>query len=510
MIQIFMAEELRWFVIQRNAIRIGQRDKNTGLFDFGFSTGLAGEVSQVQPLSFLVFFQRFFEANLPDRMLIDIPHNNKARVVIIGGGFGGIQVARALRNRDVQVIIVDKHNYHVFQPLLYQVATSVLEAESIAYPIRKIFKGYRNVFFRQGEVSRVEPNKKRIILGDDELHYDFLVIATGARTNFFGNEGLTISAMPMKSIPEALDLRSMVLQNFEKALRNSNPRKRQGMMNIVIAGAGPTGVELAGALGELKKHVLPRDYPELDFSQMNIYLVQSPGRVLPMLSEASSRRAQKDLEKLGVTVVLNTRVLDFFGDYVQTNTGNDIIARTLIWTAGVTGNPIQGLGAEAINKVSRIVVDEFNRVKAYENIFAIGDVAAMISPEFPQGHPMVAPAAMQQGTLVGKNILRILDNKAPVAFRYRDKGAMATIGKNHAVVEVGKFRSAGTFAWLMWMFVHLVSLVGFRNKVITLFNWIKNYFGSDRGMRLIITEFDLQEEKRKRKKEWEREQTESA
>jgi len=442
-------------------------------------------------------------------MQIDIPHSNQARVVIIGGGFGGIQLARKLRNRDVQVIIVDKHNYHVFQPLLYQVATSVLEAESIAYPIRKIFKDSHNVFFRQAEVSRVIPSQKEIILGDDELHYDYLVIATGARTNFFGNEGLTISAMPMKSIPEALDLRSMVLQNFEKALHNSNLRKRQGMMNIAIAGAGPTGVELAGALGELKKYVLPRDYPELDFRLMNIYLVQSANRVLPMLSEASSSRAQKDLEDLGVTVVLNTRVLDFFGDYVQTSTGHDIIARTLIWTAGVTGAPIQGLGAEALNKTSRIEVDEFNRVKGHDNIFAIGDVAAMTSEAFPQGHPMVAPVAMQQGALVGENILRVLSAKPMEPFKYRDKGAMATIGKNHAVVEMGKMRFAGTFAWLIWMLVHLLSLVGFRNRMVTLFNWVKNYFSSDRGMRLIITEFDLQEEKRKRKKEWEREQTES-
>jgi NADH:ubiquinone reductase (H+-translocating) len=442
-------------------------------------------------------------------MLIDIPHNKKARVIIIGGGFGGIQLAKSLRNKDVQVVLIDKHNYHVFQPLLYQVATSVLEAESIAYPIRKIFKGSKNVFFRQGEVSGIVPEENKIILGDDEMRYDHLIIATGAKTNFFNNEGLTISAMPMKSIPEALDLRSMILQNFEKTLLNSNERKRQGMMNIVIAGAGPTGVELAGALGELKKHVLPRDYPELDFSLMNIYIVQSGDRVLPMLSEKSSAKAKRYLEKLGVTVVLNTRVLDFFGDYVQTNTGEDIIARTLIWTAGVTGNPVEGIGAEAISRSNRIIVDEFNRVKGFENIYAIGDVACMESKEYPQGHPMVAPVAMQQGKQLAKNIARFVEGKEMKRFVYKDKGAMATVGKNKAVVELGNAKFGGTFAWGVWMAVHLMSLVGFRNKMVTFFNWTKNYFNSDRGMRLIITEFDLQEEKRKRKKEWQKEQLQS-
>lgn len=439
-------------------------------------------------------------------MLIDIPHNKKATVVIIGGGFGGIQLAKTLKNKDLQVIIVDKNNYHTFQPLLYQVATSVLEAESIAYPIRKIFTRAKNIFFRLGEVTGIDREEKKVILGNDELHYDHLVIATGARTNFFGNEGLTISAMPMKSVLEALDLRSMILQNFEKTLRNSNERKRKGMMNFVIAGAGPTGVELAGAMGELKLHVLPKDYPELDFSQMNVYLVQSGDRVLPMLSEKSSLKAKLYLEKLGVNVVLNTRVLDFFGDYVQTNTGEDIIARTLIWTAGVTGNPVQGLGADAVNPGNRIDVDEYNRVKGYDDVYAIGDVACMQSEEFPRGHPMIAPPAMQQGKNLGKNLIRYYKNKPMKPFKYFDKGAMATVGKNKAVVEMGKLRFRGTFAWIVWMFVHLMALVGFRNRLVTLFNWTKNYFSSDRGMRLIITQFDLYEERKKRKKVWKKQQ----
>ena len=322
-------------------------------------------------------------------MEIDIPHNSLARIVIIGGGFGGIELAKSLSNKNVQVILLDKNNYHTFQPLLYQVATSALESDSIAYPIRKIFLGSKNIFFRLGEVKHVNHQNKIITLDcDDTLKYDFLVVATGAKTNYFGNEGLTISAMPMKSVLEALDLRSLILQNFEKVLRIQNERKKEGLLNIVIAGAGPTGVELAGALAELKKDVLVKDYPEIDFSIMKIYLVQSGSRVLPMLSETSSIKAKHYLEKLGVTVLLNTRVLDFFGDYVQVKgESDDIIARTLIWTAGVVGNPIDGLQNEIITKNNRILVDEYNQVLNNRDLFAIGDVASMETKDYPNGHP---------------------------------------------------------------------------------------------------------------------------
>ena len=437
-------------------------------------------------------------------MLIEIPDRKKARIVIIGGGFGGIQVAKIFKNKDVQVVIVDKNNYHTFQPLMYQVATSALEAESIAYPIRKIFNKSKNIFFRLGEVKHIDHEKKLIEFNNDTLEYDYLIIASGAKTNYFGNEGLTISAMPMKSILESLDLRTMLLQNFEHALLINNERKKKGMLNVVIAGAGPTGVELAGALGELKRSVFPKDYPELDLSKMNIYLVQSGDRVLPMLSPKLSEKAKKYLENLGVTVVLNTRVLDIFGDYVQTNTGQDIIAKTLIWTAGVTGNPIVGLPDGSINKLDRIIVDEYNQVKGMNNVFAIGDVACMQTDDYPNGHPQIAPAAMQQGKLLGNNLLnKIYHNKAFKAFKYSHKGSMATVGKNKALVEMGNLKIGGFLAWCIWMVVHLMSLIGFRNKVVTTFNWMRNYFSADAGMRLIITNFDLQEEKRKRRKEFE-------
>jgi NADH dehydrogenase len=438
-------------------------------------------------------------------MLIDIPNPYKERIVIIGGGFGGIQLARKLKNKPVQVVLIDKNNYHTFQPLLYQVATSAMEPDSIAYPIRRIFQRSKNIFFRVGEVTNIDAEAKKVFFGDDELEYTQLVVATGAVTNFLGNEGLTISSMPMKSVTEALDLRSMVLQNFEKCLCNSNERKRQGMMNIVIAGAGPTGVELAGALGEMKLKIFPKDYPELDLSQMNVYLVQSGDRVLPMLSEKSSARAARYLEKLGVTLVLNTRVLDFFGDYVQT-TGEDLIARTLIWTAGVTGNPVQGIVVESVNKGNRIEVDEYCRVKGMENVYAIGDVASMTSQAWPKGHPQVAPVAMQMGALVARNVRARLEGKPEKPFVYKDKGSMATVGKNKAVVEIGKRKIGGSIAWFVWMAVHLMSLVGFKNKTLTFLNWTKNYLTGERSNRLILGNFDLYEEKRKRRKALEREQ----
>ncbi|MCC5922293.1 MAG: NAD(P)/FAD-dependent oxidoreductase [Crocinitomicaceae bacterium] len=425
------------------------------------------------------------------------------RVVIIGGGFAGIELAKSLCKKVFEVYLVDKNNYHTFQPLLYQVATSALEAEAIAYPIRKLFKGKKNLYFRLGEVTHVDTTKNIVLLGKESLEYDYLVVATGAVTNFFGNEGLSLSAMSMKSAIEALDLRSLVLQSFERALANNNPRKRQGLMNFVIAGAGPTGVELAGALGELKQKVLPKDYPELDINQMNIYLVQSGDRVLPMLSPKSSQRAQKYLEQLGVTVVLNTRVLDYHGDYVQTNTDEDIIAKTLIWTAGVKGNPIAHMnGSTTVTKGNRISVDVYNRVIGLGNVFAIGDVASMQLEDFPSGHPMVAPVAMQQGVHLARNLKNLETNQLTTPFKYKDKGAMATVGKNKAVVEIGKMKLGGVLAWFIWMAVHLMSLVGFRNKLVTFFNWTKNYFNSDRGMRLILSKGDIIEERRERVRRW--------
>jgi NADH dehydrogenase len=434
-------------------------------------------------------------------MQIDLPETDKPRVVIVGGGFGGLELIKSLRKADVQVVLLDKNNYHTFQPLLYQVATSALEETSVAAPYRKVFQGQKNFYYRMAEVQRVIPEEKRLETTISDVHYDYLVIATGSRSNYFGNEGLIISSMPMKTIDQALDLRSMILQNFEKALVLSNPRKKQSHMNFVIAGGGPTGVELAGALGELKHHIFPKDYPELDLSQMNIYLVQSSDRLLPALRPKASRKAKAYLEQLGVTVLLNTRVQDYSGDYVQTNTDVDLTARTLIWTAGVIGAPIEGLD-RAIGKGDRILVDDRNRVQGYEDIYAIGDVAAMISEDYPKGHPMMAPIAMQQGRHLGKNIKRALKGQDTLPFKYFDKGAMATVGKKKAVVNMPNFSIYGFLAWFVWLVVHLLYLVGFENKVVTVFHWTRNYFNSDRAVRLILNTGHSKKEKRRRKRKF--------
>lgn len=436
-------------------------------------------------------------------MKIDIPESKVARAVIVGGGFGGLTIAKSLSKIGVQVILIDKDNYHTFQPLLYQVATCGLIAESIAFPIRKIFKNFKNFYFRMANVENIIPEENIIQTSIGDLSYDYLVVATGSQTNYFGMEGLQINSMPMKTILEALDLRSMILQNFEKALGIENQRKKQALMNYVIAGGGPTGVELAGAFAELKKHILPKDYPELDISEMGIYLIQSGPRLLPSFSEKSSAKAKKYLETLGVNVQLNTRVVDYNVGYVQTNKEEDLIAKTLIWTTGVVGVPIDGINVDTISKGKRILVDEYNRVKGYENIFAIGDVAAMVSENYPRGHPMVAPVAIQQGSLLAKNISKMRDSKELVPFKYNDMGSLATIGKNKAVVEMGKFKVQGAIAWYIWMFVHLFSLIGFGNKVMVFFNWTANYFNSEKGARLILQPFELYSVKRKRKKELE-------
>lgn len=436
-------------------------------------------------------------------MQIDIQKTDQQRVVIIGGGFGGIELAKNLNKDNFQVVMIDKNNYHVFQPLLYQVATSAIGSESIAFPIRDMFKGVKNFYFRMAEVESIDSASKTIYTNIGDLSYDYLVIATGATTNYFNMEGLILRSMPMKSILEALDLRSLILQNFEKTLGITNKRKKQAYMNFVIAGAGPTGVELAGALAEMKNHVLPHDYPELDFNTMHIYLIQSGDYVLPAFSKKSSLRTLKYLTEMGVEVVLRTRVTDYFGDFVQTNTGKEIFARTLIWTTGVRGVTLAGLDASAISKSSRIKVDEYNRVFNHSKVFAIGDCAAMESEMYPAGHPQVAPAAMQQGAHLAQNLLRIEREKPLLPFVYKNKGMMATIGKNKAVVEMGKIKLGGFAAWYIWMFVHLFSLAGFNNKLVVFLSWLKNYFSSDRGLRIILEQFDRKAAKEERKSELE-------
>lgn len=416
--------------------------------------------------------------------------SNAPKIVIIGGGFGGIELAKNLKNTEVRVLMLDRHNYHTFQPLLYQVATGGLEADSIAFPLRKIFKGHKNFTFRVTDVTAVEPERNIVQTSIGEISYDYLVLATGSDTNFFGQKEIEHYTMPMKTIPEALNLRSMILQNLEEALIESDPIKKEGLLNFAVVGGGPTGVELSGALAELKNHVLKKDYPELDISQVNIFLIEGSATVLGPMSAEAQKKACDFLREMGVIVMNNERVEGYDGERLSLASGKVIHTENVLWSAGVKGEVPEGIPKEKLVRGNRIQVDEINRVIGYSNIFAIGDVASMSTKDYPNGHPGVAPVAMQQGKALAKNLLHIIKGEPTVPFKYKDKGSMATVGRNKAVVDLSFIKFQGLFAWFVWMFVHLMSLVGFRNKVVTFVNWIWSYFSYDRGTRLIIRRFN--------------------
>lgn len=423
-------------------------------------------------------------------MDINVPEVKVPRVVIVGCGFGGLELAKSLKDAQVQVVLLDKNNYHTFQPLLYQVATAGLEADSIAYPIRKIFKGQKNFHFRWGEVNEIVTSENKIVTSIGNLKYDYLILATGTTTNFFGNTDFERHAMPMKTVTESLNLRSLILQNFEKALLTRDVHEQEALMTFVIVGGGPTGVELAGAISELKRHVLPNDYPELDFRKMRVILVENGGEVLQAMSESNRLNAKQYLEELGCEVWLNTGLAGYNGRIAETKNGKQLRTLNLIWTAGIKGLLPAGIDARTINPRGRIAVNEYCNVKELTNVYAIGDVACMVTEDYPNGHPQVAPVAIQQGNLVARNIISHLQGKAPVAFKYFDKGSMATVGRNRAVVEVKKLRFGGFLGWLTWMALHLMLLVGFRNRVVVFINWLWNYLSYDRNIRLIIRPFE--------------------
>ena len=411
----------------------------------------------------------------------------KPRVIIIGGGFGGLEVAKGLAKSKTQTVLFDKYNHHTFQPLLYQVATSALETSSIVFPFRKRFANAKDFYFRLGEVTTIKPESNCIETSIGSVKYDYLIIATGAETNFYGLEDVARNAHPMKTIIDAIKLRNIIIKNFELALLVDDEEIMNSYMDYVIVGGGPTGVELAGAIAELKRHVFPRDYPELDVTKMDIHLVEATPRLLNGMSDQAGTKALDYLRSMGVQVHLNAAVKSYDGYEVIFSTGQRLITKTLIWAAGVKGNPVHGLDAHTLGRSSRLQVDAFNRVKGYHNIFAIGDVALMSGdPGYPNGHPMMAPPAMQQGRLLAENIERLIHQKPLKPFRYKDKGAMATVGRNKAVVDLKSFRFQGFFAWLVWMFVHLLSLIGFRNKVFVFINWLVSYFSYDKSNRLII------------------------
>lgn len=421
---------------------------------------------------------------------MNIPKSSFPRIVIIGGGFAGISLAKKLSKQEVQVVLLDKNNYHTFQPLLYQVSTGGLEPDSIAYPIRKILKDFPNFHFRMANVHEINAVSNKVITDIGILKFDYLVVASGSDTNYFGNTEIEKHSMAMKSIPESLNLRSLILENFEDALLTSDLNERNALMNFVIVGAGPTGVELAGALAEIKKGILPKDYPDLDTRMVQINLIQSSDRILKEMSEKASKKAEDFLENLGVNIWKDVRVSNYDGKMVTTNSDLTFETATLIWAAGVKGATIKGLdSSEFITKGARILVNDYNQVKGFNQIFAIGDVACMESEAFPRGLPMMAQPAIQQGQQLGNNILRLIEQKTMVPFTYKDKGAMATVGRNKAVVDLKHFKFQGIFAWYVWMFVHLFFLIGFRNRVVVFINWVYNYIRFDREARLIIRPF---------------------
>jgi NADH:ubiquinone reductase (H+-translocating) len=415
------------------------------------------------------------------------------KLVIVGAGFAGLKLARKLNNKPgFDVLLIDKFNYHQFQPLFYQVATAALDASNISFPLRKAFQKSRNVRIRVEEVKELMASQKKIITETEEISYDVLVLALGADTNFFGNQNVATNAFPMKSTVEALQIRHRLVQNFEDALLAKDPLQLQKLLNIVIVGGGPTGVEVSGALAEMKRYVLPKDYPEIDFSKMNIYLLEGGERTLAAMSEKSSKDSNHYLHNLGVKVLTKTVVKDYDGEQILLADGNTIPTATVIWTAGIRGNVPGGIDPALVVKGNRIKVDRHNKVEGMDNVYVLGDLAYMETPKWPKGHPQVANVAINQADILADN-LREMERKSNrrYEFEYYDKGSMATVGRNLAVVDLPKpkMHFRGLIAWFIWMGLHLFLILGVKNRIIVFINWIYSYFTYDQSLRLIFREF---------------------
>ena len=415
------------------------------------------------------------------------------KIIIVGAGFGGLKLARSLNNKPgFEVVLLDKFNHHQFQPLFYQVATAGLDASNISFPLRKIFQNSKNVNIRLGKLQQINAKENKIITDIGEMDYDVLVLATGADTNFFGNQQLIDNTFPMKSTSEALQLRHRLLQNFEDAVLEKDPEELQSLLTVVLVGGGPTGVELSGAIAEMKLYILPKDYPEIDFSKMKIYLLEGSPETLAAMSDKSSVDSKNYLEKLGVTVITNSHVSNYDGNLVTFQNGEQPIAsRLVIWAAGIKGNIPAGIDPALIVKGNRIKTDRYNKVIGSENIYAIGDVAYMETQKYPHGHPQVASLSIQQGKTLGKNFINASKNKSLEEFEYFDKGSMATVGRNLAVVDIPKpkLHFKGFFAWIIWMTLHLMLILGVKNRLFVFLNWLYNYFTHDQSLRLLFKDF---------------------
>ena len=420
-------------------------------------------------------------------MSFNIAKTNAKRIVIVGGGFGGLKLANALRKTGMQVVLVDKNNFHQFPPLIYQVASSGIEPSSISFPFRKIFRKRKNFYFRMAEARSIFPDRKILQTSIGKIEYDYLVLAAGTTTNFFGNKHLEEEAMPMKTLSEAMGLRNALLGNLERSITCATDQERNELQNIVIVGGGATGVEIAGVLSEMKKYVLPADYPDMDSSQLNIFLIEAAGRLLGGMSPESSAAAEQFLRNMGVNVCLHKKVTDYRDHKVIFEDGMEIPTRTFIWVSGVRAVGIGNMPSECVGRGGRLKVDAYNRVEGLQDVFAIGDQCIMTADkDYPNGHPQLAQVAIQQGKLLAANLKRMEKKKPLKPFRYKNLGSMATVGRNRAVAEFKKVKTQGWIAWVLWLGVHLRSILGVRNRVSVMLNWIYNYFTYDQSLRIIV------------------------
>ena len=420
-------------------------------------------------------------------MKANIERTDKKRVVIVGGGLGGLNLAFKLVDDEFQVVLVDKNNYHQFPPLIYQVASGGLEPSSISFPFRRLFQGRKDFFFRMADVQAVNTEEKFIDTTVGKIEYDYLVIAAGATTNFFGNKDIEATTLPMKSVGEAMRLRNTILRNLELAETEDVPERKQALMNIVVVGGGASGVEIAGAVAEMKKNIIARDYPDLDSSQMHIYLVNAGDRLLASMDPVSSKRAEKDLKDLHVHIRQPQFATEYKDGILKTSAGLEIPTQTVIWVSGICANNLGGFPVESIGHSGRLLTDRFCRVKGVEDVYAIGDISLVEGDEeYPLGHPQLAQVAMQQAKTIAKNLKALAKGKEPKPFRYKNLGVMATIGRNHAVAEISGKKFGGFPAWALWLVVHLRSILGVKNKTFILLNWVWNYINYKQSLRLIL------------------------